>query len=73
MIKLLLIVAYGLLSIGCYNNYQGWEKCQKNCDRIADDLYQRDKDMQAMRHDYVMSELNVMHLQNKLDKMGVKK
>jgi hypothetical protein len=59
--NLYLIVACIFLAFGCYYNYQGWAKCVRNKEYIADDLYKLQKEKIDMS-------LKISILQYQLDK-----
>jgi hypothetical protein len=48
IINFYLIVACIFLAFGCYYNYDGWSRCVKNKEYIADDLYKIQKEYREM-------------------------
>lgn len=48
IVNFYLIVACFFLSFCCYYNYEGWSKCRKNKENIADDLYNLQKEKSVM-------------------------
>ncbi len=68
----LLIIICILLVIGCYTNYQGWEHCYQNKERIANDLYKMQTEDKIKYSDYTLIKLNAWHYENKVIELEAK-
>ena len=70
--KLYLIVACILLAFCCYINYDGWNRCYKNKEYIADDLYKLQKTDKMKQEELFKARLDVRRCEVKIAELQAK-
>ena len=68
----ILIIICIILSCVCYTNYQGWERCYQNKERIADDLYKMQKEAIVKNSEHFRTKLDLRCCEVKIAELEAK-